>query len=97
MPSVMRARLFETKPKISSTKNAENIANNEICNTLVLCTNIFLFFNNSNHVLQVSKNKRYDNVICDKVIFCNVGHEFLLYSSVSLTDISNSYNGRRCC
>jgi len=33
---VISARLLEIKPKINSTMNAENIANNEICKTLVL-------------------------------------------------------------
>jgi len=32
----MSARLFEIKPKMSSTTNAENIAKSEICKTLVL-------------------------------------------------------------
>ena len=32
----MSARLFEIKPKINSTKNAEKIARSEICKTLVL-------------------------------------------------------------
>jgi len=40
MLSVINPRLFENRPKLSSTTNAERIANKEICKTLVLWTNI---------------------------------------------------------
>jgi len=33
---VINPRLFENRPKLSSTTNAERIANKEICKTLVL-------------------------------------------------------------
>jgi len=50
-----------------------------------------LFFDNTHHVLQVSKKKRYDNVICDYVVFETLGmtffHIVILFSLISLIPI----------
>ena len=94
MLSVISAKLFETRPKIISTKNAEKIAKSEICNTFVLCTNIFLFSNNLHHVLQVSKKKSYDNVIWKEIPFFILDKNWLFllgFFSIMLIPLMDAY------